>query len=56
MSRPGDPFEEGKLAASQGEPASSNPYPKDSGERDLWEEGYEYVAESDDEGEPKGDA
>jgi hypothetical protein len=56
MTAPGDPFEEGKLAALQGEAASSNPYPKDSGEHDLWEEGYIYVAESDDEGESKGNA
>ena len=56
MTRSGDPFEEGKLAASQGQPASSNPYPKELGEHDLWEQGYEYAAGSDDEGEPKDSA
>ncbi len=51
-----DPFEEGKLAASQGEPASSNPYPEDSEDHALWAEGYEYFIGSNEDGEPKDDA
>ena len=34
-----DPFEEGKAAAAQGKPASSNPYPPDSDDHEDWAEG-----------------
>ncbi len=45
-------MEEGKLAASQGEKASSNPYPDDSDEWGHWEEGFNFVKDSDEDGEP----
>jgi len=56
MTTSSDPFEEGKLAASQGKPASSNPYPEDSEEHVLWAEGYDYNAGSDEDGELQDDA
>jgi hypothetical protein len=55
MGTPSDPFEEGKLAASKGEPAASNPYPPGSEEHELWAEGYDYTTVADEDGEPKGD-
>jgi hypothetical protein len=34
------PFEEGKIAASDGERISANPYEKGTDEFDLWREGF----------------
>jgi hypothetical protein len=49
--RPPDPFEEGKAAAAQGKPASSNPYPPDSDDHEDWAEGHDYASGSDDDDE-----
>jgi len=38
-----DPFEEGVIAATDGMPASANPYPGDSSESVSWERGYHSV-------------
>jgi hypothetical protein len=46
-----DPFEEGKAAAAQGKPASSNPYPPDSDDHEDWAEGHDYASGSDDDDE-----
>jgi hypothetical protein len=51
METESDPFEEGKLAASQGKPASANPYPPDSDDHEDWAEGHDYVSGSDDDDE-----
>ena len=48
METESDPFEEGKSAASQGKPASANPYPPDSDDHEDWAEGHDYVSGSDD--------
>jgi len=48
METESDPFEEGKVAAQQGKPASANPYPPDSDDHEDWAEGYDYVSGSDD--------
>ncbi len=48
METESDPFEEGKLAAQQGKPASANPYPPDSDDYEDWAEGHDYVSGSDD--------
>ncbi len=45
------PYEEGKIAASDGERISTNPYEKDSDEFDLWREGFKSHDETDDDGE-----
>jgi hypothetical protein len=45
------PYEEGKIAASEGAKISANPYEKDTDEFDLWREGFK----SDDEDEMDGD-
>ena len=34
------PYEEGKIAASEGKRISANPYEKDTDEFDLWREGF----------------
>ena len=34
------PYEEGKIAASEGQRLSANPYEKDTDEYDLWREGF----------------
>jgi hypothetical protein len=44
-------MEEGKMAASQGEPITANPYPEDSDEHGYWEEGHNFVTGSDEDGE-----
>jgi hypothetical protein len=51
MATESDPFEEGKLAAQQGKPASANPYPPDSDDHEDWSEGYDYVSGSDEDDE-----
>ncbi|KQT60544.1 hypothetical protein ASG54_10440 [Aureimonas sp. Leaf460] len=34
------PYEEGKIAASEGRRITANPYEKDTDEFDLWREGF----------------
>jgi hypothetical protein len=55
MTSSDDPFEQGRLAALQREPASSNPYPEDSDDHALWAEGYDSVTGADEDGELKDD-
>ena len=45
------PYEEGKIAASEGQRISTNPYEKDTDEYDLWREGFK----SDEDDEPEDD-
>lgn len=45
------PYEEGKIAASEGERLSANPYEKDSDEFELWREGFKSHDEDDEEGD-----
>ena len=40
----GDPFERGKLAAFNRQPAETNPYQQGSEQFALWSAGYEVVA------------
>ena len=40
----GDPFERGKLAAFNRQPAETNPYQEGSEQFALWSAGYEVVA------------
>ena len=47
METESDPFEEGKVAAQQGKPASANPYPPNSDDHEDWAEGHDYVSGSD---------
>lgn len=47
------PYEEGKIAASDGEKISANPYEKGTDEFDLWREGFK---SDEDEMEDDGDA
>ena len=49
-------FEEGKLAASQGVPATANPYDDEADERGSWEAGHEYASEHDDDDNATDDA
>lgn len=42
------PYEEGKIAASEGERLSANPYEKDTDEFELWREGFKSHDEEDD--------
>jgi hypothetical protein len=49
-------MDEGKLAASNGDALTSNPYPTDSEEHETWSEGWHYVHGTDEEGEPLNDA
>ncbi|MCB8838707.1 hypothetical protein [Aurantimonas sp. VKM B-3413] len=48
-------FDEGRLAAAQGKKQKDCPYPKDSDKYDTWQEGFEHVTGSDEEGEPLED-
>lgn len=41
---PGEAFEEGRRAAATGRTPSANPYPPSSDRREIWLEGYDYVA------------
>jgi hypothetical protein len=44
------PYEEGKIAASDGEKLKSNPYEKGTDEFDLWREGFKSHDDEEDEG------
>jgi hypothetical protein len=46
-----EPFDEGKFAAIEGKPPSSNPYPDGSSEHVQWRKGYEFVEMHDEDGE-----
>jgi hypothetical protein len=50
-----DPFDEGKLAATNNEEADANPYEKDSPEFTLWMEGFEFVCKYDEDGQIPSD-
>lgn len=52
----GEAMEEGKLAAANGEPLSANPYPQDSEDYEEWAEGWHYLQDVDEEGEPSDNA
>ena len=40
----GKAFEEGRRAAAAGHTPSANPYPPGSDSREIWLEGFDYVA------------
>jgi hypothetical protein len=40
-----DPFAEGVVAATDGMPASANPYPVDTAESESWNQGYHSVVD-----------
>jgi hypothetical protein len=40
-----DPFEEGVVAATDGMPASANPYPDGTSEGESWNQGYHSVVD-----------
>ena len=42
------PYEEGQIAASEGERISANPYEKGTDEFDLWREGFRAHEDTDD--------
>lgn len=48
-------FQEGKLAAARGLPASAVPYKEDDEEHGWWITGHEHASESDDDGETDPD-
>jgi hypothetical protein len=50
-----DPFEEGVGAATDGMPASANPYPGDSSESESWNQGYHSVVDLRDDADPPVD-
>ena len=50
-----DPMEEGKLAAANDLDVTENPYAEGTDHHARWEEGYWYVKNSDEEGEPLDD-
>ncbi len=50
-----DPLEEGKLAFSRGERPLDNPHKAGTEEAGLWEEGYYYAEQSNEDGDPADD-
>jgi hypothetical protein len=50
-----DPMEEGRLAASNGQPRSANAHPPESEEFEEWLVGWNHFHEVDEEGEPLSD-
>jgi hypothetical protein len=46
-----NPFEEGVDAATDGFPASDNPYPADAAENASWNDGYHSVVDQDEDSE-----
>ncbi len=51
-----DPFEEGVVAATDGMPASANPYPGDTSESASWNRGYHSVMDLREDSEQVTDA